>query len=101
MFRGIRLSHAPLYLLCFAAGAGSTWYLTRPTSQATRQQNAASAPQAVRPVSWFTSHRIELAQKIAACSDNPGGAMADPECENAATAKEHIDVQEFLAGAPK
>ena len=101
MFRASRLSQVSLCLACFAAGAGSTWYITRVASPTPVRQEAAAAPHPVRTVSWFQAHPSEMRQKFAACNDNPGGAMADPECENAATAKEHIDFKEFLAGAPK
>lgn len=101
MFRASQLYQVPIYLACIAAGAGGTGYLTRGTSPAPPQQNAAAAPHPVRTASWFEAHRMEMTQKYASCNDNPGGAMVDPECQNAATAKERTDLKEFLAGAPK
>ncbi len=101
MFRASHLYHVPIYIACVAAGAGGTWYFTRGMPPVPARQDAAAVPHQVRTVSWFEAHRAEMTQKNATCNDNPGGAMADPECENAATAKEHIDFKEFLAGAPK
>jgi hypothetical protein len=101
MFRASQLYQVPIYLACIAAGAGGTWYLNRDTSPVPAPHDAAEVPHPARTVSWFEAHRAEMTQKMASCNDNPGGAMADPECENAATAKEHTDFKEFLAGAPK
>ena len=89
--------------LCFgAAGAGGTWYLTRPMSLApTPGEAAVIHPRPVHTVSWFKAHRAGLAQQIIACSDNPGVGTFDPDCENAAQAKEEIDTADFLASAPR
>ena len=54
---------------------------------------AAAAP--VRTVSWYRQHQADLKQKLAACNDNPGAAMTDVECQNAAEAKSQIDTDEF------
>ena len=73
-----------------AAGAGGGWYLTKATL---------SPP--VHTVSWFQEHQSEMMRKVAACNDNPGGAMTDPECTNAENAKEHIDLSKLLEMPPK
>lgn len=105
MFRTSWLHQFPIYIACFAAGAGSTWYLTRVTviapAPAPAQQNAAPVTHQLRTASWFEAHRAEMAAKLAECSDNPGGAMADPECVNADKARAHIAFTELRAGAPK
>lgn len=101
MFRASGLYHIPIYLACIAAGAGGTWYLTKADSPALTQQDAAAVSHAVRTVSWFKAHQPEMNQKLAACNDNPGGAMTDPECQNALDAKSRIDTDGSLAGAPK
>ena len=101
MFRASELYHIPIYLACIAAGAGGTWYLTKAASPALTQQHVAPVSHPVRTVSWFESHQSEMNQKLDACNDNPGGAMTDPECQNALDAKSHIDTDRSLAGAPK
>ena len=76
MFRASRLSQVSLCLACFAAGAGSTWYITRVASPTPVRQEAAAVPHPVRTVSWFQAHPSELKQNLAACYDNPGGAVS-------------------------
>ena len=49
----------------------------------------------VHSVSWYREHQSDLKQKLAACSDNPGAAMTDADCQNAAEAKSQIDLEEF------
>jgi hypothetical protein len=41
-----------------------------------------------------------LKQKLAACNDNPGAAITDVECQNAAEAKSQIDMDEFQGKQP-
>jgi hypothetical protein len=101
MFRAGGLYHIPVYLACIAVGAGGTWYLTKATFPAPRRQDAAAIPHGVRTVSWFEAHQAVMNQKLDACNDNPGGAMKDPECQNALDAKSHIDTDNFLAGGRK
>lgn len=109
MFRTSRLYQLSICIVCFAAGAGSAWYFIRVTvpapppapTPAPAQQNAAPVTHQLRTASWFEAHRAEMAAKLAECSDNPGGAMADPECVNADKARAHIAFTELRAGAPK
>ena len=105
MFPAVQLSRVSLILACFAAGvgtgAGGTWFLTRPAFSPGPQQDAAVVPRPVRTVSWFEAHPSEMKQKYAACNDNPGGAMTDPECENALAANDHLGLAEILKGAPE
>ncbi len=101
MFRASQLYHVPIYIACAAAGAGGTWYFTRVASPTPAQQSATAMPPPVRTVSWFEAHPSEMRQKFAACNDNPGGAMADPECVNASDANDHVSLSRMLRGAPK
>jgi hypothetical protein len=59
---------------------------------------AAAAP--VRTVSWYRQHLPDLKQKLDVCNDNPGAAMTDVECQNAAEAKSQIDMEEFQGKQP-
>jgi hypothetical protein len=101
MLRASRLYQLSLCLVCFAAGASSTWYITRVAFPTPVQQDAAAVPPPVRTVSWFAAHPSEMRQKFAACNDNPGGAMTDPECENALTAREHTGLADSFPEAPR
>jgi hypothetical protein len=47
----------------------------------------ASRAAAARDVPYFLAHSEEMAAKIAACGDNPGGSLLDPECVNAKAAE--------------
>ena len=47
-------------------------------------------PPSVRTVSWYMSHQPEMNAEVAACKDNPGGALNDLECENAGQANLRI-----------
>jgi hypothetical protein len=38
---------------------------------------------------------------LATCNDSPGTALHDPECFNAASAKENSDIDRFIESAPK
>jgi type IV secretory pathway VirB4 component len=51
-------------------------------------------------VSWYLQHQSDLKQKLAACNGNPGAAMTDVECQNAAEAKSQIDMDEFQGKQP-
>jgi hypothetical protein len=101
MFRASGLYHIPIYLACIAAGAGGTWYLTKVDSPALTQEDAAAVPHLVRTVSWFKAHQPEMNQKLAACNDNPGGAMTDPECQNASDAADRNSLDKMIAGPAK
>lgn len=61
-------------------------------------RTAAAAP--MRTVSWYRQHQSDLKQKLAACNDDPGAAMTDVECQNAAEAKSQIDMDEFQGKQP-
>lgn len=99
----LQVACVPLVLVSVIAGAGGAYYLTRPVT-ATRPTAVAARvmmPRTVRTVSWFEAHQPEMTQKLTACNNDPGGGMHDPECLNASDAKEHVDIQNFLASAPK
>jgi hypothetical protein len=55
---------------------------------------------AVRTVGWFREHAAERNQLYAACMDNPGAGMIDPDCQNAIEAKRQNDIAEVLASMP-
>jgi hypothetical protein len=59
---------------------------------------AAATPE--HTVSWYRQHQPDLKQKLATCNDNPGAAMTDVECQNAAEAKSQIDMDEFQGKQP-
>jgi hypothetical protein len=88
-------SYVLLVAVAFCAGATGygAGYFSR-----TAPSTVAAVPPPERTVSWFIDHRPELAQKIATCKDNPGGALTDPECANAAEADGKIGLAEFRAG---
>lgn len=97
----LRVACVPLILA--GVVAGGAFYLTRPNSE-TRPTAATAVvmiSRTVHTVSWFQGHQIEMTQKLSACNNNPGGQMSDPECQNASDAKQHLDIQNFLASAPK
>jgi hypothetical protein len=58
-------------------------------------------PLSVHTVSWYQAHPDQIKVKLAACNDSPGTAMHDPECFNAASAKENTDIDRFIESAPK
>ena len=60
---------------------------------------AAAAEQA-RTVSWYRQHQAVLKKELTACADNPGSAMTDPDCQNAAEAKSQLDIEEFQGKQP-
>jgi hypothetical protein len=81
-----------------AVGAGGTWYLTRILSG--RVASGIAEP-SVHTVSWYQAHPAEIKQKLAACYDNPGGAIHDPDCANADDAQGRIEsIQRNLAILP-
>jgi hypothetical protein len=58
-------------------------------------------PPSVRTVSWYQAHPDQIKAKLATCNDSPGTAIHDPECFNAASAKENSDIDRFIESAPK
>lgn len=78
----------------FGAGYGTEYF----SKSAPDMVAAAAAPE--RTVSWYRQHQSDLKQKLAACNDNPGAAMTDVECQNAAEAKSQIDMDEFQGKQP-
>lgn len=72
--------------------------ITAPTQSETRAVPVVipMAPPTFRTLSWFQSNQAEMRQKLAACSDNPGVAAHDPECENALGASDHIAIDRML-----
>jgi hypothetical protein len=58
-------------------------------------------PPSVHTVSWYQAHPDQIKVKLASCNDSPGTAMHDPECFNAASAKENTDIDRFIESAPK
>ena len=60
----------------------------------------AAAAASARSVWWYRQHQSDLKQKLAACNNNPGAAMADEECQNAAEAKSEIDMDQFQGKQP-
>ncbi|MFZ3236933.1 MAG: EexN family lipoprotein [Stellaceae bacterium] len=81
--------------ICIGGAGYGAGYFTR---SAPRMVAAAAAP--VRTVSWYRQHQSDLKQKLAACNDDPGAAMTDVECQNAAEAKSQIDMDEFQGKQP-
>jgi hypothetical protein len=77
----------------------------RPAAPAQDAPAAAAAaartePAFIRTVTWFKAHRAELKTKYAACRDDPGLGMQDPECENALQAKQSAEIDDLLASIP-
>ena len=97
----LKAACVPLILASIVAGAGDVFYLTRSGTATQPAAAVAMIPRTARTVSWFVAHQVEMAKKLGACKDNPGGGMLDPECQNALDAKEHLDIQNFLASVPK
>jgi hypothetical protein len=64
-------------------------------------QSAAAPSLSVRTVAWYQAHPDQIKEKLAACSNDPGTAMHDPECNNAETAKHNNDIDHFIQSAPK
>jgi hypothetical protein len=109
----IRMRIVSLGLACglsVAIGAGGAWYYAR--TGANSAANAAVTPALgvnqtlvvpppVRTVSWYQAHPDKIKAKLAACNSSPGTAMHDPECFNAASAKENSDIDHFIGSAPK
>jgi hypothetical protein len=57
-------------------------------------------PAPIRTVTWFKAHAAERKDKNAACKDNPGVAMHDPECVNAEEAGIQLSVDRFINSVP-
>ena len=97
--------------LSVAIGAGGALYYAR--KGASLAVNSAAAPAlgasqtfvvprpSVHTVSWYQAHPDQIKIKLATCNDSPGTAMNDPECFNAASAKENSDIDRFIESAPK
>ena len=81
--------------ICIGGAGYGAWYFFQGCPG---MAGVAAAP--VRPVSWYRQHQSDLKQKLAACNDNPGAAMIDVECQNAAEAKSQIDMDEFQGKQP-
>ncbi|MGD0108677.1 MAG: EexN family lipoprotein [Rhodopila sp.] len=89
---------AALMALSAGLGAGGAVYM-RPLQPP--QPSVAIAPSMptahpIRTVTWFKEHEPEMAEKQAACDDNPGGTAGDPECTNAEAASEQISMQRAI-----
>jgi hypothetical protein len=97
----LRLACISLMLAGVIAVSGGTFHLGRPDTATRPAAAVVATPQTVRTVSWFEAHQLEMTKKLGDCNDNPGGGTLDPECQNALDAKEHVDIQRFLASAPK
>ncbi len=97
--------------LCVVIGAGVALYYARKGAVPAGNGVAAPAisanqtfvvpPASVHTVSWYQAHPDQIKVKLAACNDSPGTAMHDPECFNAASAKENSDINRFIESAPK
>lgn len=81
--------------ICMGGAGYEAGYFSR---HAPGMAGAAAAP--LHTVSWYRQHQSDLKQKLAVCNDNPGAAMTDVECQNAAEAKSQIDMDEFQGKQP-
>lgn len=81
--------------VCIGGSGYGAGYFSRSAPQ---MAVAAAAP--MRTVSWYRQHQSDLKQKLAACNDDPGAAMTDVECQNAAEAKSQIDMDELQGKQP-
>jgi hypothetical protein len=81
--------------ICIGGAGDGAGYFSR---NGPGMAEAAAAP--VRTVSWYRQHQSDLKQKLVACNDNPGAAITDVECQNAAEAKSQIDMDEFQGKQP-
>jgi hypothetical protein len=99
----LQVACVPLILIGAIAGAGEAYYLAHPVTVPRPPAGTAivTIPRTVRTVSWFEAHQLEMTQKLKICNNDPGGGTHDPECLNASDAKQHVDIQQFLASAPK
>lgn len=57
-------------------------------------------PAPIRTVSYFMAHPGDRKAKLAACRENPGLSQGDPECPNAARAKQHVDFSAVINSIP-
>jgi hypothetical protein len=84
-------------VVCIATAGYGAWHFSRsavpvdegggaPHAAVRENSTFVVPPSSVRTVSWYMAHRPEMNAKVAACKDNPGGALSDPECENAGQA---------------
>lgn len=65
-----------------------------------RAPGMVAAAEPARTVSWYRQHQTDLKKELATCNDNPGSAMTDPDCQNAAEAKSQLDIEEFQGKPP-
>jgi hypothetical protein len=84
--------------VCIATAGYGAWHFsrsavpvgegggTRRVADVRENPTFAVPPPSVRTVSWYMAHRPEMNAKVEACKDNPGGALSDPDCENAGQA---------------
>ena len=79
-------------LMAASAGLGATGAVYLRPLQPTPPPVVATAPvpAPIRAVTWFKAHPDEITQKLAACNDNPGVGMHDPECFNAQEASNKL-----------
>jgi hypothetical protein len=96
--------------LIVAIGAAGAVYYSRNGAPAVTN-SIAPAPHApnhtfivprpsVHTVAWYQAHPDQAKEKLATCNNSPGTAINDPECRNAATAKENNDLDNFIKSAP-
>ena len=88
-------------LMAASAGLGATGAVYLRPLQPTPPPVVATAPvpAPIRAVTWFKAHPDEITQKLAACNDNPGVAMHDPECFNASDANNKLAYERRTAAA--
>lgn len=73
------MMRTPALLVVTALSAGALGY------GLAEFRSASSAPpdgRVIHGVAYYQAHG-QLQEKLAACKDNPGGALADGECQNA------------------
>ena len=95
-----RLTVAALMAASAGLGATGAVYL-RPLQPAAPPvvTEITPPPPPIRTVTWFKAHPDEITQKLAACNDNPGVAMHDPECFNASDANNKLAYERRTAAA--
>ena len=77
------MMRTPALLVVTALSAGALGY------GLAEFRSASSAPHdggVIHGIAYYQAHGTELQEKLAACKDNPGGALADGECQNASEA---------------
>ena len=53
-----------------------------------------------RTVTWYLQHEPERNAMTARCEDDPGRLQGDPDCVNAAAAKQKAANDKFFGGGP-